>query len=522
MRSCQVNVILKIARQIHPTMIIRFLTSLFILFIGSNVNANENTWFNIPSRVQIASDPTLIPKGKGYLFVPAMTKSEDEPSYRIRQQGKDIAEARPGTGVLLDPGFYDVRIGSGTISQMIRKKKIPIIEGQTTMLKPDWSGLVINVIDESRTSINESYELYEEKNQENFGQGFGIEEERGDQVRTWLLKPGTYSVLKVGDNFTTTRKFSVRLLPEELTEINLVIDDDTAEIVGFYPPSLQRRTTLSTDNWNTQWEFSGSTLFNTSQNTSGQDRSSVSVSTQVHNRSLFSSRRHFANLRLIIEEGATKEGKDAFRKSIDNFEIRATYIYRISQRLGPYLRGVINTELFDKEVRFETPRDFTLKKANNELLRTVPAITNITLQPAFSPFVMRQGIGINSQLFRSFPLNVDLRIGLGARQTYVNDSYVLNDDQISATRLNNVSSTGLEALLILDARLAKFLNFDSEFDLLTPSRDLDTWVFKWENRLRIFLVKFINIDIVADFEREETLKRLQARQQILLRFSKFL
>ena len=131
-------------------------------------------------------------------------------------------------------------------------------------------------------------------------------------------------------------------------------------------------------------------------------------------------------------------------------------------------------------------------------------------------------IGINSQLFRSFPLNVDLRIGLGARQTYVNDSYVLNDDQISATRLNNVSSTGLEALLILDARLAKFLNFDSEFDLLTPSRDLDTWVFKWENRLRIFLVKFINIDIVADFEREETLKRLQARQQILLRFSKFL
>jgi hypothetical protein len=503
-------------------MIIRLFTPLFALLVLTAATvANESTWFNAPARVQLARDPTLIPKGKGLLFVPAMTKSQDEPSYRILQNGKDIGEARPGTSRLLYPGLYDVRIGSGTIAQMMYKRQIPIVEGKTTLLEPDWSGLVINVIDENRTSINESYELYEDKNQENFGQGFGIEEERGERIRTWLLKPGIYSVLKVGDNFSTTRKFSARLLPGELAELNLVTDDNSQEIIGFYPPTLQRSTAQLTNNWNTQWEFSGSTLFNTSQNTSGQDRSSFAVSTQVHNRSRFSSRQHFASLRLILEEGANKEGNDSFRKSIDNFEVRGTYIYRLSQRIGPYLRGVINTTLFDTDIRFDTPRDFSLLDENDQLIRVVPGATNVTLEPAFSPLVLRQGIGINSRLYRSFPLNVDLRIGFGARQTYVN-SFVLSDNQNSASRLKNVTSTGLEALLVLDARLARSINFDSEFDLLTPSRDLDSWVFKWENRLRIFLVKFINIDVVADFEREETLKRLQTRQQVLLRFSKSL
>jgi len=91
----------------------------------------------------------------------------------------------------------------------------------------------------------------------------------------------------------------------------------------------------------------------------------------------------------------------------------------------------------------------------------------------------------------------------------------------SAIELRNASSTGIEALLITDARLAKAINFDSEFDILIPSTDTDEWVFSWENRLRIFLTSFINLDIVADLEREETLNRLQGREQILLRFSRF-
>ena len=145
----------------------------------------------------------------------------------------------------------------------------------------------------------------------------------------------------------------------------------------------------------------------------------------------------------------------------------------------------------------------------------------MTLSPSFFPLRLRQGIGINSQLLRSFAINADVRLGLGARQTFVSNSFELSSDERSAAELKNASSIGLEAVFITDARLAKSINFDSEFDILIPSADTNKWVFSWENRLRIFLTSFINLDLVGDLEREETLKRLQGREQILLRFSRF-
>ena len=59
------------------------------------------------------------------------------------------------------------------------RKKAHIIEGHSTMMKPDWAALVIDVIDASRTSVNESYELFNAEDDETYGPGFGIEEERG-------------------------------------------------------------------------------------------------------------------------------------------------------------------------------------------------------------------------------------------------------------------------------------------------------------------------------------------------------
>lgn len=486
--------------------------------------ADESTWSAPPGRVQLAEDPQLIPKGKGMLFVPMMSVPHgNEPSYQIyRKGGEHIGSASPGSGVLLPPGSYRVRIGSGAISQMIRKT-VEVTEGSSTLLKPDWSALVIDVIDQTRTPVSESYELYQEETQENFGQGLGIEEERGEKVRTWILKPGVYHVVKVGESFSTIRKFSVRLEPGKLVQRDLVYDGSSGNFIGFYArPMLPYGTARIARNVTSQTELSGSTLFHTSQNTAGEDMASTSLSLQVFNRTRYSTENHFANLRLIFEEGATKEGNDAFRKSIDKLELRGTYIYRVSTALGPYLRGVLNTKLFSDDITFERPLagDFIKYGALGDTLNIIPNPAEVTLSPAFFPLRLRQGVGINSQLVRSFALNADVRLGFGARQTYVSDSFELSNGR-SATQLQNAFSTGFEAVFITDARLAKSINFDSEFDILLPGRNRDDWVFSWQNRLRIFLTSFINLDLVADLEREETLKRLQGREQILLRFSRF-
>ena len=478
---------------------------------------NSYTWLVPPGRGQLEQDPTLIPKGKGLLFVPTMTGALNEPSFLVFQGKKRIREAYPGTGVLLSPGYYEVMVGSGTKAQMT-SRTVPIRENMTTLIKPFWSGLVINVIDEQRNSINESYELYWEDQQENHGIGFGVEEERGEAVKTWLLPSGVYSVVQVGQNISTTRKFSVRLEPGELVQRNLVVDTSDNTFVGFYPPTQQGFLAQIVDSrWKTSFQISGSPRLSTSQNTIGADRSVLSLSSVVIGSSIYNTERHYANLRLDFEEGFTLEEGDDLRKSIDEFAVRATYIYRLSKRIGPYLRGVFNTKLFATEAYFDQPRNILVYDADGGVT-TRTGVEKFTLFPTFAPLELRQGIGINAQVVRSFPLTFDMRVGFGARQKYFADSFDLNSTHTIARQLSDEATTGLEALLIVNLRPAQSLILDSEFDIIIPGRANDDWEFTWENRLHLLLSRFVNIDVVFEFEREQVTRRLQSRQQVLLRF----
>ena len=490
---------------------------LLIVLLASSATGQSHTWLAPPRHGQLERDPTLIPKGKGLLFVPAMTSALNEPSFRVFRGNKPIREAFPGTGVVLAPGTYEVLIGSGSDTQMM-SRNVPVEEGMTTLLKPFWSGLVINVIDEQRTPIDESYEVYRENPQASYGVGFGVEEERGEAVKTWLLPPGVYSVVQVGDNISTTRKFSVRLEPGKLTQRNLVVDTSNDTFIGFYPPARRSRLAQVDDSpWKTSLQLSGSPRLSTSQNKTGADRSVLALSAEIIGSSVYNTDRHYANLRLDFEEGFTRQEGDDFRTSIDKFEVRATYIYRLSKRIGPYLRGVFNTKLFAEEEHFDPPRTILIRDGDQSDPRT--SISEFTLSPPFSPLELRQGIGINSQVISSFPLNLDMRVGFGARQSYVTDHFDLNSSRTIADRLGDKTTTGLEAVLLLRSRFSRFPSLDSEFDLLIPKTATDTWEFNWENRLRLPLSRFVNIVVVFDFKRQPPVQRLQSEQEVLLRLN---
>ncbi|MEW6754114.1 MAG: hypothetical protein AB1505_24510 [Candidatus Latescibacterota bacterium] len=477
------------------------------------------TWVAPHSRAQLAMEASPIPVGKGMLFVPTMTSGTREPRYLVYQVGREVAAEETGRGVLLDAGRYELLVGSGPVSQMMRRE-VEVREGMTTLVKPWWAGLVVDVIDEARLAIKESYELFNEETQENYGVGFGVEEERGEAVNTWLLDPGTYTVVRTGENLATTHRLSLRLLGGELAQRNLVADANGL-FVGFFPAGYLEGAGV-TSNWNSRWELSMSTLFNTSQNTAGEDRSSVSFSGQARNRTRYNSERHFYDLRLITEEGFTRASGGDLRKSIDEVEVRTTYILRLSKRLGPYLRGVLNSHFFPTKIYPDTPRDLTILDADGGVLQVRPGVTQFTLEPSYYPLRLRQGAGINSQLYRSFPLNLDLRVGFGARQAYYSGAYRLAANDTTVQELRDATSTGMEALLITDARLSRYISLDSEFDILVPAASTDEWEFSFENRIRTFLTAYINMDVVLDFERRKPLNRVQSRQQVLLRFVKLL
>ena len=497
------------------------LTAALLLAAAVPAAADESTWSAASPHAQLARDPTLLPKGKGMLFIPTMSLPiGNEPKFQVFRDGREVRVASPGRGLPLDPGMYQVRFGSGNLSQLIRKD-IPVFEGETTLLKTTWSALVIEVIDQTRTSVNESYELFDESG-ESYGPGFGIEEERGERVRTWILRPGVYSVVRLGDSFGTIDKFSVQLLPGTLTQRNLVYDSEAGEFTSFYQrPLLHALTPRATSAVLSQTELSGSVRVNTSQKTAGDNLTSANLVFQLFNHTRYNTDRHFASIRMHVEQGANWQEDHELQKGIDRAEGRATYIYRLSPRIGPYLRGVVQSNVFPSETRFRAPRDLLLM-TNGGRVDTLRGITRFTTAPSFSPITFREGIGINSRVFRYFALNTDLRLGIGSLQELYKDFYEVSTDSVAtrATEFKSSSTSGFEALVILDARLSRLVSLDSEFDILMSSRDSQEWFFTWENRLRIALTSFVTLDIIADLERTQGLRRLAAREQVLLRFSR--
>ena len=112
-----------------------------------------------------------------------------------------------------------------------------------------------------------------------------------------------------------------------------------------------------------------------------------------------------------------------------------------------------------------------------------------------------------------------MRVGFGARQSYVTETFDLNSSRTIARKLNDTATTGLEAVLLLRSRFSRFPSLDSEFDLLIPETGTDAWEFNWENRLRLPLSRFVNMVVVFDFEREQAVQGLQSTQQVLLRLN---
>ena len=308
-----------------------FITLIYFFYIATGALAQNpfDTWEASLPELQVERENAAVPEGKGSIFVPAMTEGTREPMYivyRILGNGSRVRidTETPGNSIILDDGYYTVAIGSGNEQQKIYKD-IEVKANNITLFQPDWSGLIVNVIDRTRTQIKETYDLFDEDN-ENVGIGYGVEEELGEALKPWILKPGFYKIVKTGENVNTTTNFTtVRLLPGELIEYTLVIEEETGNFAGF--GILERgHERSSIGGWSLFSEFSGNILLNYFQETGRDEPNSLSASTRILSDFNYSGLRSYIPIRVFVEEGLTKEASKSLRKFIDKSELRATYI----------------------------------------------------------------------------------------------------------------------------------------------------------------------------------------------------
>jgi hypothetical protein len=496
----------------------------FLLGIFSISQAQESTWESPPIETQLEMDDTLVPIGKGAVFVPSMTDPINEPVYGILANGRLVQNSNTGHRIDLVPGTYTVVYGSGTIDQMMRKK-VEVVESSTTVVKPDWSGLVIDVIDETRTEIREYYELFNLTTGESYGIGQGVEEGLNEKLRTWILPPGTYKVVKPGDNINAVTNFgTIRLIPGELVRVSLVIDSKTGNFLGFGYLTTTRTGPRLNNKWNARSELSGNALLNYVPTgvTSTASNTDATATFEWLTDARYESGHHIFPFWSNIQEGLSVQGNKKIQKSLDQAEIRMTYIYRINDYINPYVRFSVISNFFRTTYRFDTPTDYSEVNVKGDTLRTVKGANSIKLSDPFSPIQLKQGFGATSTIIKTVPLNISLRSGFGARQTFARGAYIFNQNSNVLVPVVETNLTGVEWLLLGDLRFKGYALLTTQFDLLTPKPDRNTWIYDSEIRVRFNLSGNISLLLTVQYTKTETVNKVQSSYQTLLRFSKYL
>ena len=499
--------------------IIRNLIILAVTFVHLNAQQpKQYNWIAPPPRYQLDEEGIDDIKGLGRLFLPAMTNHDFEPVYTVLQADTMVRVQKMGKSVFLRPGEYVITYGSGTLNQMMRKS-IRIQAEETRIIQPSWSGLTIRIIDETRDWLKESYEIYRLPEGEAFGLGYGADEQLGENLQTWILKPGLYKIVKLGEHVNTHLNFAtVRLLPGELTQYTIVMDSETKKFIGsgILESEIDKR---SETNWTTYSALYGSFTLNRANDVSSEEeQSSMAFVAQLDYNVKYNTQRHYFLSRGLIEEGWNMQRKQSsFRSYLDNIRLKNTYIFYFLSGLGFYGRFFVETNMLETTYYYDEPKTVIFYDKNNSIKKIHNNVDKVVVSPNFSPLTLKEGLGINYSIIRSLRANFNVRVGMGFRQN-INWKLFSKDASIDTAFYEKSSAylRGPEASVVGNIRIFRNWMITSELDVLLPAGETNDFVYDWENNLNLRLSKNISIDYTVRIKRDPSIVTYTQTEQILL------
>ncbi len=171
------------------------------------------------------------------------------------------------------------------------------------------------------------------------------------------------------------------------------------------------------------------------------------------------SMRHEWTNALNLELGFTRTPAiDVFIKSLDRIDFKTSYLYHFAKVpwLGPFASLRLSTVMLRtvevradpvNVIRLDLNEDYTDDGAGNLTLDGLPADAThpranardgrdkIRLTPPFSPLTLRESAGIFALPLDKTEVKLDIRLGVGAWETFVNGGYALSDNDATADLL---------------------------------------------------------------------------------------
>ncbi|MCY3844828.1 MAG: hypothetical protein OXH69_14955 [Acidobacteria bacterium] len=495
-------------------------------------------WLAPDAAVQAASATTAIPPGLGAILVPSMSGPDSEPQALVFRGGEQVASGPTGARILVEPGAYLVRVGSGAISQMV-SVPVDVQAGATTVVPAQWGGLRIEVVDESNLPHRSVYEVIRVVDRQPYTVGFGADTLQGERLLTLLMAPGLYRIVQSGSTYRARTDFATVLVPEGgLVRYRLVINPTSGQFRGagvMTPDELGAAPDVSSwdapevSPWNRRYAIGLSAPWTSTRNVIGASNETAFGAdlffdhyvTYQRDRDLFS-------VVVELESGFVKVTPEAsaarpWQKTHDRFRSDVLYSRFLNPRVGPYARFGLRTALFESNtlVTEDTLISRQLVDGRRELT-LVPANSTFPTGDAFSPPEYREGFGLNTRLLQGRTVRLDWRVGAGFRQNRFAGAFFLDDDEatpeLEYVEATNFHETGLETTVVATARY-RFLLYNTSLDLFSnyaaPEPAVD-----WRSTLSWRLTPELSLDYKVDLLRlPRVSERNQVAQRLLFRYS---
>ncbi len=499
-------------------------------------------------RIPLELDPTLIEildseednSGKGLLLLPAITRTENEPYYKVYDKYGYARSAKIGEALPLMEGTYSIEYGSGNQDQKMTKKNIEIHQRLKTIVEPDWGCLVVEIIDESRNFAKTIYELFDLKDGESYGSEFPAEVELGEQEKVWVLKPGYYKVTINNEPFNTYKDFTTVLIEEgSVQKLTIVMEtDEEGNPTNMAGAGILEESFLASSL--ESLKLSSAVHINgnlNSDNELNEDEPTtiITMNSQLENYLIYDKDPLYYNMKSIIDLGVSKTTDTDFRLASDEFNLKNTGIYYFIKDLGLYGRFDVNSHFFN-ETQYSS-EEFYYKKfgENGVALGDSVFSDNIQTKSSFFPIELKEGFGINYRILKLSRANLSFRAGFGIRQSFNNDvfvydpseSYIDNDniEHREYFELASTNTTGTELSLVGNFQLPFNLNYSTDADFYFPFDENDEYTFEWENSFNLNLFKHISLDYKFNLEKrgeDSGIDYLVREHSLFLRVTYFL
>ena len=487
----------------------------------------NRTWLQPSPAVQLEREAQLQPVLKGGIFVPSMSGGINEPKYQVRDATDDIVkEAYTGTTAYVPPGDYTVVVGSLVTADRL-EFDAHVVEGSTTLIPVEWSGLTVKVVNDRGTTIRGNYEIVSLPDRSYIGLGSGALINEGERLSTWLLWPGQYMIISAGEGYQARKNFiTVELKPGELSRVTLVLNEETGDILG--GGEIEEMPEDDEERW--WWAgvlVGGSVRYNHTADVVGKAAGQLlDVSAFVESYFTLGLHKHFLYSRLNAEIGGTIRFEERpFFTTVDELNLELLYTYRFVDWFGPFARFSFESNMAPAWQELAVPHTIEIQNATGEIVSTLENQREVKLSPSFSPIELNAGAGARFDYTFGFWLKLSARLGLAYRHVFTHDLYIVSDidDDTRTITLNPVRSSsqfGAEAALTLDLTPIQWFTLKVDASLLEP---FDNWKYPVvdmdiDAAIRLSSIASISYTLRLNYD-IQMIDKVQIDQYVQLRFS---